>query len=57
MKKIILIVCLSFAMTCEQVAFTNTAIDRCENDEVVCYIKFGIGGGISCFEKGANNAK
>lgn len=47
-----LIIILSFAMTCERVGWDNAAINRCENDEVICYTKQGIGGGISCVKKG-----
>ena len=49
MKKIILLLVLT--MTCEQVAFQGSSILRCYNDEAVCYIKHGIGGGISCIAK------
>lgn len=44
MKKIILLLVLT--MTCKQVAFQGSAVFRCYNDEVVCYVKRV--GGISC---------
>ena len=46
-----LFIVLSMAMVCERVGFDMAQIDRCENDEVVCYVKHGIGGSISCIKK------
>ena len=50
MKKIVFMLVL--AMTCQEVSFQGSSIVRCENDEAICYIKQGIGGGISCIGKG-----
>ena len=66
MKKILFVLALlstsalaetSYNMTCEKL---DTRMERCENDEVVCYIydsgwagfaKSGRGAGISCLRK------
>lgn len=50
MKKILFLI--AFTMTCKEVTEGWVpAIYRCENDEVVCYVKPGRDAGLFCIKK------
>ena len=52
MNKKIFILIIGLAFTCKKIKSSYLSIERCVNEEVICYVYSGYSkGGIDCFKK------